>query len=185
VRPGPLGVLAGLGVLVAACAGAPPHQGAPPAPSKRTTATTAPPLASYLTGFGATTVQWDANHTVDPNQTGFWPRLDNGKDTYEDVRTLNGRVVGYVENFDPPVSSQTARFSVMSELPTDAQLRSDVPSPGCEKLTYSSPTLRAAIGADVLAQLRSNGPYDAASITSITYSTVALVHGGEAALPSC
>ncbi len=148
------------------------------------TATTQPPLEQYLNAFGATTSAWDNNHTVDPDQTGFWPRLDNGEDTYANVRVSSGRIVGYVENFDPPVTAQQAKALAMNELPTDAHVVVDAPSANCEQLVLASPTLRAVLHADVLAQLSSGGPYDAAAVSSITYSTIA-PGTSSGSLPAC
>lgn len=152
--------------LVAACASTGGHAGAGVSRHGPTTST-APLLEQYLTGYAATVAAWGNSHTVDPDGTGFWPRLPNGKDTYQDIRTAGGRVVSYTENFDPPSNPQEARASVMNELPTDAKVLQQAQGASCEQLVLSSPTVLAVVHTDVLARLYGPPP---GQVSSIEYS---------------
>lgn len=152
-----------------------------PAP---TTASTSP---GYLTGYGATQAVWYQGHTPDPDGGGFFPRLANGKDTYTSVKFVNGRALFYTENLYPPAPLDQALASVSDELPFDATVVHNAPSPAtapsCQQVVETSPTLRAEAGVQVLAELRSDTPsLDATAISEITYQPFT---GPLSSLPSC
>lgn len=150
--------------------------------------TAAPAPVDLLSGYGATRSQWAAGHTMDPNHTGYWPRLANGLDTYTSVRFIRGRALSYTENLLPALPAADALHVVGDELPPDAHVVHDAPSPPggrplCAQVVEASPTLQAAAGVEVLAELRSaGGGYDAAAVTTITYQPIT---GPMSSLPAC
>lgn len=139
-----------------------------------TTTTTAPPDLAYLTAYGATTQAWAANHEHDPsNSTGWWPGLPDGRDTYTSLKVAGGRVVGYTLALYPAEASGDAKARLASDLPLDASAASDKTLPGCELVVESSPTLAAAVGGRVLAELTSaGGSYDPAAVSTIVTSAL-------------
>lgn len=190
-------LLAWVALLASACtATAPSHSRAPRAnatvPTVRVTTrvapiTTVPAPVDLLSGFGATEAEWAAGHTVDPNGTGYWPRLANGLDTYTSVRFIRGRALRYTENLYPPLPAASALHVIGDELPPDAHVVHDAPSPpahpSCAQVVEASPTLQATAGMEVLAELRSSGGrYDSAAVASITYQALT---GSSQALPAC
>lgn len=177
---------AGLALLLAAASGlaacgasGTPSAGAPAARSTTTTTsappTTAPPDLSYLTAWGATLAQWNANHTIDPRRpNAYWPRLSDNRDTYTNLDVVGGRVVGYVLALYPAVTSKYAKFRISNDLPLDAVASQDRILPGCEEFVESSPTMVVASPGGALVQLTSAGPsYNPAAVSTVTVAPLA------------
>jgi hypothetical protein len=193
----PFLALLGLVLVVSACS--PQHLSSGSGASSRSTttrparsttpstSTTTSPSLGYLTGYGATQAVWYQGHTADPDGGGFYPRLGNGDDTYTSVQFVNGRALYYTENLYPAVPLDQAMASVGDELPFDATTAHNAPSPtanpSCQQVVETSPTLSAAAGVDVLAELRSATPsLDTGAVTEITYEPLT---GSTSSLPSC
>jgi hypothetical protein len=191
-------LVVGLALAAAACsqragqasprrAAAHPHHRSPPTTTSTTSTTSTTAPLGYLTGYGATEADWYQSHTPDPDGGGFYPRLANGSDTYTSVQFVNGRALSYVENFYPPAPLDQALASVGDELPFDAKVVHDAPSPptspACQQVVETSPTLRALAGVGVLAELRSATPsLDPTQISEITYQPFT---GSLAQIPAC
>jgi hypothetical protein len=193
----PFLALLGLVLVVAACSSQ--HLGSGLGASSRSTttrparstpsstSTTTSPSLGYLTGYGATEAVWYQGHTADPDGGGFFPRLGSGDDTYTSVQFVNGRALYYTENLYPAVPLDQAISSVGDELPFDATTVHNAPNPtvnpSCQQLVETSPTLTAAAGVDVLAELRSaTSALDTGAVTEITYEPFT---GSISSLPSC
>ena len=189
--------LLGLVLVVAACGPASHHaSGGTPTGSatttttrspEATTSTTASTSLGYLTGYGATQAVWDQSHSADPDGAGFFPRLGNGDDTYTSVEFTNGRALSYIEHLYPPVPIDQALSSVGDELPFDATVVHNAPSPAtnpsCEQVVETSPTLRSMAGVEVLAELRSDTPaLDSGAVSEISFQPFT---GVLSSLPSC
>lgn len=185
-------------VLVVAACGPASHHASGRAPSRAATTTTTPPARSttsttgstslgYLTGYGATQAVWYQSHTPDPDGSGFFPRLGNGDDTYTGVQFTNGRALYYTEHLYPAVPVDVALSSVGDELPFDATVVHNAPSPAtnpvCEQVVESSPTLQSAAGVEALAELRSDTTaLDTDAVSEITFQPFS---GPLSSLPSC
>jgi hypothetical protein len=184
--------------MVAACGPASHHASGPgpsrsstttttARPARSTTSTTAPASLGYLTGYGATQAVWDQSHTADPDGAGFFPRLGDGDDTYTGVQFTNGRALSYTEHLYPSVSVDEALSSVGDELPFDATVVYDEPSPAtnpaCQQVVETSPTLQSAAGVEVLAELQSATPtLDTDAVSEISFQPFT---GPLSALPPC
>lgn len=59
---------------------------------------------------------------MDPNGTGYWPRLATGVDTYTSVRFFQGRALRYTENLYPSLPAASALHVIGDELPPDAHV---------------------------------------------------------------
>lgn len=196
-RGKPALALLGLALAFAACGPASHHASGPEAPSRARTTTTRPPPSTtsstasaslgYLTGYGATQAVWDQSHTANPEGTGFYPILGNGLDTYTNVEFTNGRALSYTLNLYPAAPVDQALSSVGDEMPFDAKVIYNQPSPAtnpvCQQVVETSPTLQAAAGVDVLAELRSDGPtLDTDAVSEITFQPFT---GPLSSLPAC
>ena len=166
-------VLAACGSALAACGsaaapGAAPATAAPTpttsaassttTPSTTLPASTAPSGVAFLTAWGATLAQWNANHTEDPAHTGYWPRLPDNIDTYTAMQLRAGRVVGYLLSLYPPVPVAAALSRLANDLPLDARVVSSQTRARCDQVVESGPTMTAATGSEVVADLESAGP---------------------------
>ena len=110
-----------------------------------------------LTSFGATTVTWNATHSVDPHapkdvvSNGYLPRLSDGRDRFENVGfdSTVDRVFSMTLQF--PIGSvdrAEAKRQVLAELPADAVQIFDVPEPtegDCQLVQYQSAALGAVM----------------------------------------
>ena len=188
ISPLLLAAVAGAGSLLGACGGAgsgaaaggtstttpptttPPTTSSSLRPTATSVATTAPGGLDFLTAWGATQDQWNANHTPDPGASSdYWPKLPDGLDTYTDLRLAAGRVVGYVLNLYPSVGVADAKSRLANDLPLDASVTSERPLPGCDQLVEQGPTVVAVSPGGLLAELESTngGAYSASAIARI------------------
>ena len=148
------------------------------------TVTSAPGL-DFLTAWGATPDQWNANHTPDPGTPNdYWPKLPDGLDTYTNLVVTNGRVVGYVLNLYPGVAAADAKSRLANDLPLDATIASEHQLGGCDQLVEHSPTIDAVSPGGLLAELESagGGAYSASSVARIVVSPLS---AGSAAPATC
>jgi hypothetical protein len=156
--------------------------------STRAAPTTAPPTAvDLLSGFGATKAEWAAGHQMDPDGTGYWPRLANGPDTYTSVQFLRGRALRYTENLYPAVPAASALHVIGDELPPDARVVHYAPSPPghplCAQVVESSYTLQVKAGVEALVEMRSGGgSYDSAAVATLTFQPLT---SPSSSLPAC
>lgn len=151
-----------------------------PAASGSPTTTSLATGAPSLVDWGARLAEWNANHEHDPdvpNGTGYWPRLANGLDSYASVRVVGGRVLDYVLNLYPALTTAQAVSRVEDELPPSSAVRvealrpSGTSAPGCEVLVLSGPVLQAKLGRSAMAELETAGAnLQPASITRIVLS---------------
>ncbi|MBO0893640.1 MAG: hypothetical protein J2O39_04620 [Acidimicrobiales bacterium] len=200
-RAKPVLALLGLVCLIAACGPASRHaSGSGPSPGAATTTTSTTTLSApssapttgsaslgYLTGYGATQAVWYQSHTPDPDGGGFFPRLGNGDDTYTGVQFTKGRALAYTEHLYPPVPIDQALSSVGDELPFDATVVHNGPSPptepACEQVVETSPTLQSMAGVEVLAELRSDtSTLDTGAVSEISFQPFT---GPPSSLPGC
>jgi hypothetical protein len=148
-RPGLVGVL-GLAVagLLAGCGGT-------SAPSSTTAA-----VGPKLDGVGATTAQWNARHASGggsaahgPSYGPAVPMKGGAIDTYTDVTTTDGRVVGWTMAFADGTTIGAAEADVRAQLPDDTRqtasrrARFGSSSDTCEIVSYESQKLKKALGA--------------------------------------
>lgn len=104
-----------------------------------TTSTSRVFVAGLSDNYGATIGQWNANHTEDPVSSGnFWPRLSDGRDTYSNLKTLNGTVVGFTYALDPSLPIGLARALALSLLPSGSSIYKTLNSTYCEQVIYSA-----------------------------------------------
>jgi hypothetical protein len=141
-----------------------------------------------LSELGATDVNWNAHHMLDPGsaELGFLPRNLNGLDRFINVTFDHGRVSGFIMQFDPNTLDEAAAKGIArDELPADASLvfesrkyvgATDIDEQ-CDQLQYQSAAVGALFAQDrtgiISVVLWSPGPqgllskYDPAGITSI------------------
>ena len=153
---------------------------------------TALPRAEYpgLSELGGTEVQWRAQHKVDPREgsSSFLPRNVNGLDRFVNVAFEDGRVYGFIMQFDAKTLDETAaKVIARGELPADAILvfdsrkylaSSDIDDQ-CDLLQFQSAAIGSLIASDrqgiVTIVIWSPSPqgqmskYDRAGITSINF----------------
>jgi len=100
--------------------------------------------ADGLTGFGATTAAWDANHRTDANQ-------------YSAVTAMGGRIISYDVSLPQGTTVSAAERFVLEQLPPDTKqtaafsAKAGSGSQTCLLLNYQSP---------MLAKLLGSGPFD-------------------------
>jgi len=164
---------------VAAC-GTSAGRGATTTPTAAPTTTTAatttngPGGTDFLTAWGASPGQWNANHTPDPgSRADYWPKLPDGLDTYTNLQVVGGRVVGYVLNLYPSVALADAKSRLANDLPLDTAVVSEQPLAGCDQLVESGPTIKAVSPGGVLAELESSGSYSPDAVSRVVVAPMA------------
>jgi hypothetical protein len=112
--------------------------------------------AGRLVAFGATVLDWGANHRVDTavgDSSAFNPDTTlggNGRlaDRYVRVLALNGRILQYTLQLPRSTGLAVATTAVLAELPRDLRTLWQQTSANCRQAAYVSPTL-ATFLADV------------------------------------
>ena len=124
-----------------------PSRAAPPSPAVVRT-----PSGSALTGFGATSIQWKAAHTLDvsvPARNAYLPRVAgsaDGEDTWQLVTMAGGRITSYKLNVAPS-SLSSAEARARQELPADARLLwTRTVADTCAQEQFESAALAAVLG---------------------------------------
>ncbi|HEY3810165.1 MAG TPA: hypothetical protein VGL49_01930, partial [Acidimicrobiales bacterium] len=124
-----------------------------------TAATPPPGAADGLTGFGATSAEWNAHHRADTTKApgaAYLPYISGpsglGGDQYQRVRVTAGRVISYGITLPQGTSQAAAEQFLAVQLPSDAKLTNAFNGPAvgggsCLLLNYQSPTLGRVLGA--------------------------------------
>jgi hypothetical protein len=165
-----VGLTFAIGLGLAAC-GSGSHPAAPPtrASSLPTTPSTAPapaagptPTATSadgLTGFGATSAEWNAHHRTDTTKApgaAYLPYISGpaglSGDQYHSVQVTAGRVISYGITLPQGTSLTAAEQFLAAQLPSDAKLTNAFTGPAagggsCLLLNYQSPTVGRVLGA--------------------------------------
>ena len=118
-----------------------PSRAATPSPAVVRT-----PSGSALTGFGATSIQWKAAHTLDVSVPARVAGSADGEDTWQLVTMAGGRITSYKLNVAPS-SLSSAEARARQELPADARLLwTRTVADTCAQEQFESAALAAVLG---------------------------------------
>jgi hypothetical protein len=157
----------GLACVLAACGNPAGQSSDSGPPSLQSTSQASGPSAADapsdgLTGYGATSQEWNAHHTADSRfdpGSAYDPDSslapNQGQDVYVAVNLQDGRVVDYQMNI-PGGSIRDAIARALEELPPDAYKLWGVARNGCYLAVLTSRTLSKVLGNLPIGQPNSN-----------------------------